>query len=310
MEYAASALILIGIFVILATSFNLIIGFGGLMSIAHPIFFALGAYTSGLATTRLGLPIGLAMPMGALVALAASVLLSLPALRVSGDYLVIASIGVQLGMLQIIKNLDWTGGPGGLVNIPPLFASVGWRPAFAYVTLVLVSALAAILLVRWIVGGDYGRAITAMRDDEEAFKALGRNAVSIKIVLFAIGSGLAGYAGGLYAHYFLYVTPEQFEILYSSAMLTMVVVGGLGTIWGPALGAVLLETLPQAVKFLDFPSSVMAPVQGILFTGLVLFFLFAWPQGLVGARRALHRPEPEEEVDEAGAADGAGAGAR
>jgi len=310
MEYAASSLILIGIFVILATSFNLIIGFGGLMSIAHPIFFALGAYTSGLATIHLGLPIGLAMPMGALVALAASILLSLPALRVSGDYLVIASIGVQLGVLQIIKNLDWTGGPGGLVNIPPLFAGVGRVPAFAYVAIVLTSALASILLVRWIVGGDYGRAITAMRDDEEAFKALGRNAVSMKIVLFAVGSGLAGYAGGLYAHYFLYVTPEQFEILYSSAMLTMVVVGGLGTIWGPALGAVLLETLPQAVKFLDFPSSVMAPLQGILFTGLVLFFLFARPEGLVGVRRELHRPQAEEDVDEAGAADGVGATAR
>lgn len=301
MEYAASALILIGIFVILATSFNLIIGYGGLMSIAHPIFFALGAYSSGLATIHFGLPIGLAVPMGALVALAASILLSLPALRVSGDYLVIASIGVQLGVLQIIKNVDWTGGPGGLVNIPPLFSSVGWRPAMAYVAIVLVSALAAILLVRWIVGGDYGRVITAMRDDEEALTALGRNAVSMKIVLFAIGSGLAGYAGGLYAHYFLYVTPEQFEILYSAAMLTMVVVGGIGTVWGPALGAVLLEALPQAVKFLEFPSSVMAPLQGILFTGLVLFFLFARPEGLLGARRELPRPGPEEEAEDAGA---------
>jgi branched-chain amino acid transport system permease protein len=84
-------------------------------------------------------------------------------------------------------------------------------------------------------------------------------------------------------------------------MLTMVVVGGIGTVWGPALGAVLLETLPQAVKFLEFPSSVMAPLQGILFTGLVLFFLFARPQGLVGTRRELRRPAPEEEAEETGA---------
>src|SRR3954462_4139260 len=104
MEYAASIFILIGLFVILAASFNLIIGYGGLMSIAHPIFFALGAYTSGLLAPRARIPIPLAVLCGMLVAGGASVALSPPSLRVSGDYLVIASIGFQLGLLQIIKN--------------------------------------------------------------------------------------------------------------------------------------------------------------------------------------------------------------
>jgi len=291
MEYAASVLILIGIFAILATSFNLIIGYGGLMSIAHPIFFALGAYTSGLMTIHFNIPIVAGMLCGSAVALVASIALSLPSLRVSGDYLVIASIGFQLGLLQIIKNLDWTGGPGGLSNIPPLIETVGWVPAVVYIAIVLLCALAVIYFVKWLVSGDYGRAITAMRDDEEAFKALGRNAVTMKIVLFAVGSGLAGLAGGLYAHYFLFVTPEQFEILYSAGMLTMVVVGGLGTVWGPALGAILLEALPQAINFLKLPSSIMAPLQGILFTGLVLIFLFTRPQGLVGTRAAPLLPD-------------------
>lgn len=297
MEYIASVLIQIGIFVVLAASFNLIIGYGGLMSIAHPIFFALGAYTSGLLTIHLHVPIAIGMLGGVLVATAASIALSLPSLRVSGDYLVISSIGFQLGLLQIMKNLDWTGGPGGLSNIPPLIEAVGWAPAAAYTGLVLACALAVVLMVRWVVGGDYGRAITAMRDDEEAFRALGRNAVLMKIVLFAIGSGLAGLAGGLYAHYFLFVTPEQFEILYSAAILTMVVVGGVGTIWGPVVGAVLLQALPQAINFLRLPSSIMAPLQGILFTGLVLIFLFARPQGLVGRRQGLAVPSPDDDAE-------------
>ena len=252
MEYAASILILVGIFVILATSFNLIIGYGGLMSIAHPIFFALGAYASGLATIHFGVPVLVGWMIGAGVALVASVALSLPAIRVSGDYLVIASIGFQLGLLQVIKNLDWTGGPGGLADIPPLFDSPGVVPTVGYVLIVIGIAIAVILFVKWLVGGDYGRAIAAMRDDEEAFKALGRDAVTMKIVIFAVGSGLAGLAGALYAHYFLFVTPEQYEVLYSAAMLTMVVVGGIGTTWGPALGALVLETLPQAINFLSF----------------------------------------------------------
>ena len=163
------------------------------------------------------------------------------------------------------------------------YATAGHGGIWAYVALVGVAALATILVVRWIVSGRHGRAITAMRDDEEAFKGLGHDAVRLKLVLFAVGSGFAGLAGGLYAHYFLFVTPEQFEVLYSAAMLTMVVVGGIRSVWGPALGAVLLQLLPSAINFLKLPSSVTGPLQGIIFTGLVLVFMFARPQGLLGA---------------------------
>ena len=295
MEFAGSMLIQIGIFVILASSFNLIIGYGGLMSIAHPIFFALGAYGSALLCQASGIPVVAGIAFGTLLAMVASVAVALPSLRVSGDYLVIASIGFQLGVLQIIKNSEWTGGPGGLTNIPPLIKTVGPAAIWGYVALVAAVALASVLVIRWLVSGEYGRAITAMRDDEEAFRALGHDAVSLKLVLFAIGSGLAGLAGGLYGHYFLFVTPEQFELLYSAAMLTMVVVGGIRTAWGPALGAVLLQFLPQAINFLKLPSSVTGPLQGILFTGLVLVFLFLRPQGLLGRPPVAHAvPEDDE----------------
>ncbi len=282
MEFLGSMLIQIGIFTILATSFNLIIGYGGLMSIAHPIFFALGAYGSALLCQATGVPVPVGILFGMGLATFASIALALPSLRVSGDYLVIASIGFQLGLLQIIKNSEWSGGPGGLTNIPPLIATTGPAAIWSYVAIVAIAAIATILVVRWLVSGDYGRAITAMRDDEEAFKGLGHDAVSLKLVLFGFGSGLAGLAGGLYGHYFLFVTPEQFEILYSAAMLTMVVVGGIRTIWGPALGAVLLQFMPQAINFLKLPSSVTGPLQGILFTGLVLVFMFWRPHGLLG----------------------------
>lgn len=284
MEYLYSLLILVGLYVILSSSFNLVIGYGGLVSIAHPIFFALGAYGSALLTIRFGVPIVAGILSGAAIALVTSIALSLPSLRVSGDYLLVASIGFQLGVLQIIKNLDFTGGPAGLGNIPSLIEGTARGPA--YTVLVVLLAIAVVLLVRWTVRGDYGRAIVAMRDDEVAFAALGRNPIGIKIALFAVGSGLAGLAGGLYAHYFLYLSPEQFEILQSAAILTMVVVGGMGTIWGPVLGAVMLEALPQAISFLDLPPSVMAPLQGILFTLLVLVFLFVRPQGIVAARQS------------------------
>lgn len=281
MEYLFTIVILVGLYVILASSFNLIIGYGGLISIAHPIFYAIGAYASAILARDCGLPIYAAMVGGALIAVAASILVALPSLRVSGDYLLIASIGFQLGLIEIFKNVSWTGGAGGLTNIPAAATSIGGRSV--YVGLVIVVAILAVLLVRSIAHGAYGRAMSAMRDDELAFAALGRNAVAIKVGTFALGSGLAGFAGALYAHYFRFLAPEQFEILQSSAILTMVVVGGIRTTWGPIVGAVLLQALPQAITFMDLPPSLLGPAQGLLFTGLVLVFMFVRPQGLISA---------------------------
>jgi branched-chain amino acid transport system permease protein len=281
MEYLYGIVIIVGIYVILATSFNLIIGYGGLVSIAHPVFFALGAYGSAVLSRDFGVPVLPAMLAGMVVALVASIALALPSLRVSGDYLLIASIGFQLGVLEVIKNLRFTGGPGGFTNIPPFLIRDFGRES--YVALVLVVMLAVILLVRGIARSDYGRAMSAMRDDELAFASVGRDAMWMKIMIFALGSGLAGLAGALYAHYFRFISPEQFEILQSAAILTMVVVGGLRTTWGPVVGALLLQALPQALTFLHLPSSVLGPIQGLLFTGLVLVFMFFRPQGLVPA---------------------------
>lgn len=281
MEYVYGIIIIVGLYVVLATSFNLIIGYGGLVSIAHPVFFALGAYTSAILSRDFGVPVLLAMFAGMIVAVVASVALTLPTLRVSGDYLLIASIGFQLGLLEVIKNFRFTGGPGGFTNIPPFLIRDFGRES--YVILVLAVTIAVVLLVRLIARSDYGRAMSAMRDDEQAFASVGRDAMWMKIVIFGLGSGIAGLAGALYAHYYRFITPEQFEILQSAAILTMVVVGGVRTTWGPVVGALLLQALPQALTFLYLPPSVLGPIQGLLFTGLVLVFMFVRPQGLVPA---------------------------
>lgn len=282
MEYIVSLLVLIGLYIILASSFNLIIGFAGLVSIAHPIFFALGAYTVGALSVQWNVHPVLAIAGGGVVALLASFMLSLPSLRISGDYLLITSIGFQLGLIEIIKNLDFLGGASGLSGIPNIVED--HRSAvFAVISLLL--ALVCVLVVRAVARGPYGRAIQAMRDDELAFSALGRNAMNIKMSIFALGSGMAGVAGGIYAYYYQYLTPDQFEILQSAMILTMVVVGGMGSVLGPVVGAVLLIVLPEAITFLNLPMEVMGPLQGVIFTLLVIVFLFLRPQGLVARAR-------------------------
>ena len=193
MEYACALAVQVGVFIILAGSFNLIIGQAGLASIAHPIFFALGAYASALLALHAGWPVLPALVAGAALAGVASLALSIPALRISGDYLMISSIGFQLGLLQVIKNLELTGGQGGLSNIP---AALGgpWRSPI-YAALTLSVALLSVLALRWLSRGPFGAAIVAMRDDEVAFVALGRNARRIKVSVFfaahSLGSPVA-----------------------------------------------------------------------------------------------------------------------
>jgi len=283
MDYIVTIAVLIAIYTILAASYNLVIGYGGLSTVAHPIFFAIGAYTTGLLAVHVPFipPVGNVV-LGMAAAVVASVLLAGSALRVSGDYLLIASLGFQLGLLQLLKNLEFTGGPGGLSAIPSTIVGPMRGPIF--LAICGAAALACVLAVRGIVRGPYGRAITAMRDEELAFTALGRNTMSMKIAIFAIGCGMAGGAGGLYAYYFQYLSPDQFDVLASAAILTMVVLGGMGTVFGPVVGAILLLAIPQAITFLQLPPAIMAPTQGIIFTVLVLLFLYLRPSGILGGK--------------------------
>ncbi len=279
MEYLYIVMISLGIYVILASSFNFVIGEAGLISIAHPAFFATGAYVSAIAALRYGVPIPLAMLLAVVVTFLVSVIISLPALRVSGDYLMIASIGFQLGLIELLKNLAITGGAGGLSGIPSfLVPQIGNG---GYAAVVWACAIAVVLVLRYITRSDYGRAMSAMRDDELAFASLGRNPMWVKLWVIGLASAIAGFAGALYAHFFRFMEPDQFDVLQSAALLTMVVVGGMRTSLGPVVGAVLLQILPQAITFLNLPPSVLGPLQGILFTGLVLGFMFFRPRGIV-----------------------------
>jgi branched-chain amino acid transport system permease protein len=283
MEYLLTLAILAALSAVLAIGLNLVLGYGGLLSVAHPIFYGLGAYASALLTMQADVPIPLAIVIAAVGCAAASVPLALCSLRVSGDYFVIVSLGFQLAVLQIINNLEMTGASGGLSRIPT-FAHGPDRNVICLGVLLVVVAV-TLVLVRTLVQSPFGRALTAMRNDEEALSALGRDPVRMKISIFALSAGIAGFAGGLYAHIFQFLTPTQFGIETSTALLTMVVVGGTATIWGPLVGALLMTCVPQAIQFLDLPPAIGGPIQGMIFSVLVLIFLFLRPQGLMGGSR-------------------------
>jgi branched-chain amino acid transport system permease protein len=280
MEFIAGTVVMIGIFVILASSYNLIIGYGGLNTVAHPIFFALGAYTAALLSNDAAIPAVGGVIAGVVVAVIAAVVLAVTTLRISGDYLLIASLGFQLGLLQLVNNFEFTGGPSGISDIPVTLA--GPNRGLSYVAITVVSAAFVVWAIWRTMHSPFGRVVRAMRDDELACAALGRGLIAIKIMIFSLGCGAAGLAGGIYAYYFQYISPEQFQVAQSAQILTMVVLGGIGTTLGPIVGALVLVALPQAINFLHLPSSLVGPVQGIIFTSLVILFLFLRPEGLVG----------------------------
>ena len=279
------------IYAIVAIGLDLLIGQTGQFSLGHAGFFAIGAYTSALLTLRLGAPFVVALLVAGLVSAAVGFLLGLPALRLSGPYLAVATLGFGLAIPQLIVwQGSWTGGSSGLHGLPlaslplgPL--SVVFRTDQDYYYLALAVLVVLTILARNIVRSHTGRAFNAIRDSELAARAMGVDLVRYKTTAFAVSALYAGIAGGLYAHLLHGISPEDFTVLLSVDFLTMVVLGGLGSVTGAVSGAFLLTFLQNVLTRLpvikDFKNLYIVVLGAILI--LVIIFL---PRGIAGVVRS------------------------
>ncbi|HAM55765.1 MAG TPA: branched-chain amino acid ABC transporter permease [Candidatus Rokubacteria bacterium] len=279
-------LVLTNTYVILGVSYNLLIGYAGLFSIAHAAFFGVGAYVSMVVVLSLGWPYLVGLGAAVVVAAAVSGLLAFPALRVSGDYLVIASLGFQVIIFNVFMNWESiTGGPAGVSRIPrPGF--LGWtvESPLAYGLLSCVMAVGAYLFVRRIVSSPFGRVLRAIREDEVVTQALGKNVTGVKVVVFMVSGGVAATAGSLFAHYTTYINPYFFTLEESILILSVVIVGGAGNLTGSVLGAVVLTLLPQALRLVELPEALAANLRQIIYAALLAGFMFFRPQGILAER--------------------------
>jgi branched-chain amino acid transport system permease protein len=286
-SYILGILVTTSVFAILAISLDLLIGYTGLFTIVHGALFGAGAYASAILTLRYGLPFPAGLLAGALCGGLISLMIAVPSLRISGHYLVLASFGVQEILASLFLNLDSvTGGPGGLRNIPrPRIAGFVVESPVAY--LLLDGAILALLLAGALalVRSPFGLLLRAVREDELTPQALGKNVVALKIKVFVCAGVLAGMAGSLYAHHITFISPEAFDVHASIFILSMVLIGGMGTLWGPVAGAALLVVLPEALRFLPFSSTVLGPARQIVYGALLVLFCFLRPQGLLGRRQ-------------------------
>jgi len=284
--YVAQVVILCGINVILAVSLNLVNGFTGQFSIGHAGFMALGAYGSAMFSMHVGtrwvatlaalgltaqvaegLALLVALALGGLLAALAGYLVGLPSLRLRGDYLAIVTLGFGEIIRVLILNVDAVGAARGLPGIP------AWVDFFW----VGVGVAAVILLARHLAASTHGRALFAIRDDEVAAEALGVDTTSYKVLAFVLGAFFAGIAGGLFAHYLSYLNPNSFTFIKSIEVIAMVVLGGMGSISGSVLAAIILTLLPE----------VLRPVKDyrmVIYSLMLIVLMITRPGGLLGSR--------------------------
>ncbi|MDI6852375.1 MAG: branched-chain amino acid ABC transporter permease [Deltaproteobacteria bacterium] len=274
--YILHLAIMAGIYIILTISLNLIIGYAGQVSLGHAAFYGIGAYVSTLAALNWGLPFPVALVLAILLAGACGLALGLPTLRLKEDYLAIVTLGFGVIVDLILLNLDITGGPDGIGGIPaPVFFGVSFRAKPLYLILVGLMVLFTLVLTLRLVHSYHGRALRAIRDHEVTAQVMGVNTPAYKIAVFTLAAGLAGLAGSLYAHYISFINPETFGLHTSILVLSMVILGGMGSIVGSLLGAVTLTVVPELFRrFHDY--------QDLAYGALLVALLIWRPQGLLG----------------------------
>ncbi len=273
------------IYIIFSLSLNLEVGYTGLFNFGHVAFFGIGAYTSALLTLH-NLPFGLSLLIALAMAGLWGFLLSLPSLRLRGDYFGIATLGFGEIIRMVFQNEVWlTKGPMGLPGIPkPILLSYRFASLRQYLFLALGFAVLTFFLLRIILRSPFGRVLKAIREDEIAAEALGKNAFRFRVKSFVIGSVFAGLAGTLWGHYTTFISPGDFTLLETILVLLIVVLGGKGTEWGPVLGAVVLIFFQESLRFLRLPAEwtrYLAPLQQMIFGALLVLFMIFKPDGLV-----------------------------
>lgn len=264
-RYLRGLLILSCVNIILAIALNLITGITGQLSLGNAAFMAVGAYVSAYFSVKVGVPFLVAVSVGALSAGALSILVGIPTLKLKGDYFAITTLGVCEITRVLITNMDSIGGARGFTGIPS-------KTTF---TVAYFAMIVVLVVVVNIINSTKGRSLIAIRENEIAAEAMGVNVTKYKVTAFFISALLTGFAGGLFAHYTAFIQPATFNFMKSIEIVTFVVLGGMGSITGSILAAIVLTILPEMLRSLSEYRMVIYAIS------LVILMIFR-PQGLMG----------------------------
>lgn len=269
--YIMQLVINILIYTILAMGLNLLTGFTGILSLGHAAFFGIGAYTAAILNTRLDLPFIVTLVCAIIVAGIFGAILAIPALRVKGSYLVLLTIGFgEVVRLLLVNWIDLTRGPSGIVGIDyPDFGLFKITSLFESYYLILLFVVILMLYQVILMHSRVGRAMMAIRDDDNAAELCGIDVAQYKIKTFVISAIYCAIAGCLYAHVIRYVSPDSFRAEESQIILCCVIVGGIATFKGPVIGAILLTLMPELLRGMDNYRMV---IYGVVLAVVIIFF--------------------------------------
>ena len=282
--YFLGILVQAGFFSLIAMGLSLLMGYAGQISLGHAAFFGIGAYSSAILTGTYGWSPWSAMLGGIGIAIVLAWLISIPSLKLKGYYLAMATLGFgEIVYVFINAEIKLTGGPSGYLNgsIPYLkIHTLTLDNELKYYFFTWAIVLAALLLNLHIINSRVGRALRSIHADEEAARAMGVNAAHYKVSIFVLSAVYASLAGSLYAHYILFVAPTPFNLMESVLLVTMVIIGGMGSIWGAICGAMLLTILPEVLRAFKEYSI-------LIYGGILLLIMLFMPEGLFGGSRIL-----------------------
>jgi branched-chain amino acid transport system permease protein len=268
----------------LGFSLNLVVGYGGMLSLCQAAFYSIGAYGSTLLTTKAGWPFGSSVLASVLLAGLMAYLIAVVSIRLHGDFFVLATMGYQVIIFSILYNVTGlTNGAYGISGIPRP-SLLGWQVSSTGGFLIIAAFSAALVwYITWRLSHSaYGRTLQAVRDDEIAAQALGKDVQQFRRSVFVISGMLAAFAGILYAGYASYIDPTSFSIDESIFILCIVIIGGAGNSRGPIVGAIILVILPEALRFLRIPEAIAASARQILYGVILVLMMRFRPQGIAG----------------------------
>ena len=271
---------IIAIQAITVCGLNVIVGYAGQISLGHAAFFGIGAYTAALLSTKAGLSFWAGLPFVILISGIVGLLLGLPSLRVREDFLAITTIGINFIVEAVFLYVPFFGGALGIGGIPRIYLFGLKLKGLAFFSLCLFFLAVVILVCWWFSRSWAGLACFALREEESAASSMGISPVRFKLLAFVVGTAMAGVGGALYAHYMRFIAATDFSFPVSISLLSMVVLGGMGTLWGPVVGALILGALPELFR----------PVENyrILFYMVLLLLMIRFqPGGILGERSLL-----------------------
>jgi branched-chain amino acid transport system permease protein len=287
MEYLIHIAILCAIYGILAASANLVVGYTGILSIAHASFFGIGAYATAILTTRYDMDFFLSLVVGAIIAGVIAALVGGILSRLSDDYYALGSFGFNIIAFSIMLNWqDMTRGPLGIPGIPrPEIFGFSFRDNTYFLILAAIICGLVFLFIGRIIASSFGRAIQAIREDEGAVKMFGYKTAHFKSASFIVGASVAAVAGSLFASYISFIDPSSFSLNESIFILAIIILGGLGSLEGSIVGAVVLILLPEILRFVGFPTEIAAQMRQVVYGSLLVLLMLYRPIGLLGKYR-------------------------